>query len=618
MEAFNQLFEDLLRHPNKIQESTIYNSGIDIVLETEDIQTKEDILSKLIFLFPDKYELYYFMGHIFLHVNTYKSLTWFKLCLKNWPIFQENVLDYTKILFEKDFCEYIVHSNSIYDDFLYKSTDIRVNYFVCCLLVKLHKLKTAETQLIELDKRVDELISTNQNPYTNIDLVAIKLYVCTNLAYIYMTFGNHPGFFYYTNIVTTICEDPTVQSRNYTEITRIAFQNCASVYNYIYDDEQRYKICRFINSTYDITNSFTFSNREPVHTRKICIGYVSGGGLANHAVTNFITPILENHDYSRFDVFLYTERTCNYSNCHTIDIYNKKTEDCTNMIYKDGIDILIDLDGYTTDNRLDIFSKNPAQIQVTYLGYPNTLGIDFIKYRITDNYADPTKSTQIYTEQLLRMSRCFLLYRNIIQEVPLNYRPCDPSRIVLGSLNRENKLNNMVLSTWKKIMALIPNTFLMIKLDSIDDADARLLYYSSVLEVPQERLIIIKKGTNKEYLEMFYNTDILLDTFPYSGTTTSCNALYNSIPIVTMYRNSSHVHNVTSSLLYNCGLGELVTHSTEEYIKKVVELCQSPDMINNYKKTIGAMFSKLMNPSDFMKDYEKIFTDLVADYYSHI
>jgi predicted O-linked N-acetylglucosamine transferase (SPINDLY family) len=603
LEVFNQKYINFLKNPNNTKDQDIYDIGIDIVLETADISIKESVLNKLLFLFPDKCELYYFMGFIFLYTDVYKSLTWFKLCLKVNPHFQENILDYTKILYDLDYFKYIEYSNNLYDNFLYKSKDSRVLFFTCCMLIHFKMFKTAESNLIKLI----DLLETN-----NSSSVEKMLFAYANLAYIYMTNGKFEKFFYYHTKLMEMY-DPNNKKANYIYITRIAFQNYVSVCNYIYDDSDRYKICRAINDTFVEERPFHFGNRR--RPNKIRIGYVSSDGLDGHAVTNFISPIIANHDRDKFEIYLLTEKACQYNNCTIFEIYNKPLTDCTSYIYNNNIDILIDIDGYTSSNHLEIFSKHPAPIQVTYLGYPNTLGLDFIEYRITDNYADDSKSLQIFSEKLLRMPRCFLLFKSIIQENPVKYRGVDPTCIVLGSLNRENKSTDHVLSVWKRVLEALPNTKLLIKLDGIDSLEERKERYITHLGVTEERLIIIEKCDNDEYCELFSKIDILLDTFPYSGTTTSCNALFNSIPVVTMYHKNYHAHNVTSSMLMNCGLQELITYTPDEYVNKVIELCNTPEKINDYKKTIGKLFNELMNPVEFMKDYEQIFINLVNNYY---
>lgn len=104
--------------------------------------------------------------------------------------------------------------------------------------------------------------------------------------------------------------------------------------------------------------------------------------------------------------------------------------------------------------------------------------------------------------------------------------------------------------------------------------------------------------------------DILLDTSPYSGTTTTCNALYNSIPVITLYNENIHCHNVSSSILINMGNPELVAYSEEEYIEKTIQLVNSPEKIENYKKSLNKNFNKLMEPKEFMKSYENTLEEL--------
>jgi hypothetical protein len=155
------------------------------------------------------------------------------------------------------------------------------------------------------------------------------------------------------------------------------------------------------------------------------------------------------------------------------------------------------------------------------------------------------------------------------------------------------------------------HTKLLIKVNSKDNIEERIKYYSQLLGIEKNRLILITKVSNEEYIDLFYNIDIMLDTFPYSGTTTTCNSLYNSIPVITLYNKDLHSHNVSSSLLINSGLNELVAYSMEEYIEKTVLLCNDKERINDYKKNIHGKFENLMNEKEFMKDYEKLLLELI-------
>ena len=142
----------------------------------------------------------------------------------------------------------------------------------------------------------------------------------------------------------------------------------------------------------------------------------------------------------------------------------------------------------------------------------------------------------------------------------------------------------------------------------------RIKFYKDALDVEEDRLIIVEFCSNEEYMNLFYKIDILLDTFPYSGTTTTCHALHASTPVVTLYHKDYHAHNVSSSLLINSGFPELVSYSKNEYVEKVIDLCNQPEKLAEYKTSIRQGFSELMEPKQFMKEYEDILSRLYHQY----
>ena len=269
------------------------------------------------------------------------------------------------------------------------------------------------------------------------------------------------------------------------------------------------------------------------------------------------------------------------------------------------------MNGHSVKNRLDVFALNPAPIQIAYLGYPNTTGLQSIKYRITDNIADNPESTQQYTEKLLYMPNGFLLFEPNFQENRVVPNPTSNTQIILGSINKENKVSDDVLSVWKIILDSCPNVKIIIKLETFDNNEDRLKHYVEKLgEANRDKIEIVNKLQNLDYYTIFSKFDILLDTFPYSGTTTTCNALYNSVPVVTMYNKNYHCHNVSSSILKHTGLAELIAYSKEEYINIVISLVNNPNKINHYKHNINPMFMKSMTPTRFMPEYEGVLIDI--------
>jgi predicted O-linked N-acetylglucosamine transferase (SPINDLY family) len=395
----------------------------------------------------------------------------------------------------------------------------------------------------------------------------------------------------------------------------LSFQNILAYSDYIYsDNEKSYKKCLEINNLIPDRPSFSFKNR--IRNSKIKLGYLSSDFL-DHAVSNFILPIFKNHDCSCFEIYLFsnTENVTKVYNelesekkVKIVNILNVDSKKAAEMIYSLNIDILIDLNGHTANNRLEVFTYHPVPIQMTYLGFPNTTGLKSIKYRITDSAVDNPQTKQLYSEQLIRLKKCFLLYHPIHRFQP-NPKETEKT-IIIGIINKENKTSIHFLNVVKQILEKCQNVNILIKLECVDNTEERKTFYLEKLNMQESRLTILNKMDNGKYDKLYNTFDILLDPFPYSGTTTSCNALFNSIPVVTLYYENSHVHNVTSSLLINCGFPELVAKTQEEYINIVTNLVNKPSKIDKYKKVIGKRFLKLMDPVEFMHDYENVLTNL--------
>ena len=362
------------------------------------------------------------------------------------------------------------------------------------------------------------------------------------------------------------------------------------------------------------SHSFLFPNilSSSSHTKiQIRIGYVSSD-FDNHVVSHFIIPILLNHT-EVFEVHCFSNRnasTSGYFNdfvAGRVKIHNVASIndlDLATYINQIGIHILIDLNGHTKHNRLEMFALNPCPVQITYLGFPNSTGLDCIHYRITDTIADHPESNQHYCEKLLRMPRFFLLFNNLLK-IHVSPKQVDHGRIVIGSLNRESKISKYLIDAWRKILRECPNTTILIKTSREESSRAQ--YYMDVLDIPRDRLILVGFVADENAVAGLYSQiDILMDTFPYSGTTTSCKSLFYSVPVITKYNKNYHANNVSASLLIHCGFDELVAYSDDEYVSKTVQLIRDPDRISYYKRLVKPRFEELMQPDPFMKSYEDL------------
>jgi len=617
MENFDNLFEKILHDTEKIDDN-MYHIGIEAVIESSDISAKEVILNKLLILFPSRFELYYFMGYIFRDTDMYKSMMWYRICLNMKHHNVECVLELMKILFDHNYLHFIYYLNQKYDNILLKLQDDRISILLSAMYIKEGKINLAEPILMQLLEKADE------NSDIMNELMTHTIYI--NSSFLFGKLTNIEVAMKYINKILSTFSLETPKDNEYM---CIAFENYSLLCDYVYTDpNERFEHCKKLNYFYPSSKLFPpFVSLVTKNTpnflalqcrdnkNKIKIGYVSNT-FKDHAVSNFILPILDNHDTEKYDIFLFTHHVYKHDKFPVFNINKKSADVCAKLIYDLGIHILIDIDGHTSGNRLDIFSKNPAPIQMTYLGFPNSTALDFIQYRITDSIADHPDSIQIYSENQIYMPRCFLLYKtaeSLIFSSAQNIFP-DKPYIILGSLNKEPKNSKHVLQVWKQILYSTPDTKLLIKISSIDNVENRIKFYKDALEVEEDRLIIVEFCSNEEYMNLFYKIDILLDTFPYSGTTTTCHALNASIPVVTLYHKDYHAHNVSSSLLINSGFPELVSYSENEYVDKVVELCNNPEKLAEYKTIISPRFMELMKPKPFMKEYEDILSTVYHQY----
>ncbi len=317
--------------------------------------------------------------------------------------------------------------------------------------------------------------------------------------------------------------------------------------------------------------------------RRLRIGYVSPD-FRRHSVAYFIEPVLASHNGNRFEIFCYSDvlRTDNITerirSCveHWHDIEGMSDEKATDLIRKDGIDILVDLVGHTDHNRLLVFARKAAPVQVSWLGYPNTTGLSTIDYRLVDGYADPPGLTDpFYTEQLVRLPGSFLCYMPDKDSPPVGDLPATKyGYITFGSFNYFSKVSRETIAVWRAILKAVPDSRLIMKTRNLADGGIR-GYAMDIFTgegISAERIELLSmKSSFEEHLEMYNCVDIALDTFPYNGTATTCEALWMGVPVIAL-AGRTHASRVGVSILSNIGLQDLVAGSFEEYISIAVRL----------------------------------------------
>jgi protein O-GlcNAc transferase len=325
---------------------------------------------------------------------------------------------------------------------------------------------------------------------------------------------------------------------------------------------------------------FSMSERSGARLR---IGYISPD-FYSHSVASFIEPIIEAHDRDEFNIICYSDviggdevtRRLKASANMWCDTAQESDDELYQRIVADKIDILVDLAGHTGNNRLPIFTRRAAPVQVNWIGYPATTGLSQMDYRITDRWADPEgDADRWHSESLLRLEPGFLCYR-APDDAPLPEIP-DGAPLTFGSFNNFAKINDAVLDVWAGLLQAQPTARLLLKCRQLADCGVRrrLVEAFGARSVSVDRLALHGRiDSRTDHLALYGEVDVALDTFPYNGTTTTCEALWMGVPVVTM-TGKRHAARVGESLLRRGGWDAWVAKSPEEYVKIACELVRN-------------------------------------------
>lgn len=359
---------------------------------------------------------------------------------------------------------------------------------------------------------------------------------------------------------------------------------------------------------------------ESTPARLLKIAYLSPD-FKEHSVAYFIESVLAHHNHQQFEIFCYynddkqddfTKRLQQYAD-HWMNCLILSDKDLAEKIRQDKIDILIDLAGHTAGNRLLVFAQKPAPIQVTYLGYPNTTGLETIDYRITDNHAEPENMADSFSsEALIRMPNSYFCYRPYENSPSISQLPAlNNDFITFGSFNNYAKISPKILKLWIEILQNIPHSKLLVKAKSLNDHTTWQTFKKQFtdLNIASERLILNSYALSIEnHLNTYHKVDIGLDTFPYNGATTTCEALWMGVPVVTLV-GETHVSRMGLSILSTLGLTELVAHTKEEYIDICVNLANDVERLQNLRTGMRERMLKspLMNGATFTHHLENAY-----------
>ncbi len=363
------------------------------------------------------------------------------------------------------------------------------------------------------------------------------------------------------------------------------------------------------------------SAARPPHTndrspdRRLRVGYVSPHFCA-HAVNFFVEPILSAHDHARFEVFCYsdvadeddtTARLRGYAD-HWRSTHGLSDNQLEAHIRDDAIDLLVDLTGHIGGGkRMLVFARKPAPIQVTYIGYQNTTGMAAMDYRLTDTYCDPPGTTEsLHTEQLVRLPTTFFCYLPSADAPLVVPAPAATAGYVtFGSVNNFAKVTPQVLATWAEILRHVPDSRLVIRADMTDSLRTRLVELFAEQGIDERRLELVNRLPRPQYLRLIERLDIALDPFPFNGHTTTCDCLWQGVPVVTL-SGQTYVSRFGGSGLATLGMHELIATTREQYVETAVTLAGDIGRLEHYRATLRERMaaSPLLDFSTFTRKLE--------------
>jgi protein O-GlcNAc transferase len=349
---------------------------------------------------------------------------------------------------------------------------------------------------------------------------------------------------------------------------------------------------------------------------RLRVGFISGD-FRTHSVAHFLLPIVNAHDRDAFAYVLYntsaeqdevTEQFRSYSD-EWRDVLQRTDDALIQLIRADRIDVLVDLSGHTAFNRLAVFARRAAPVQVSYLGYPDSTGLPTMDYRITDTTADPQPLADTWhSERLLRLPDsqwCFRPFGTAAPPGPLPAR--NAGFVTFGSFNLLSKASDTLLQCWAQILVNSPKSHLRLTRIRSPQRAAEIVAMLSGCGVAPERVECVAEQTVAPHGLQYSGVDIALDHYPYNGVTTTCESLYCGVPVVSMHGRNG-VSRSGLSLLGSLGLGELVAATPRQYVETALALAGDRMRLEELRGSLRARFDKssLRDERRFVTHFEQL------------
>jgi protein O-GlcNAc transferase len=357
----------------------------------------------------------------------------------------------------------------------------------------------------------------------------------------------------------------------------------------------------------------------PMPGRRLRIGYVSPD-FRDHVVGRNLAPLFRHHDHRQFEIFCYSnvidsDRLTRFFQGGS-DVWRhvaaRTDSDLADLIREDSIDILVDLTLHMVRNRLLVFARRPSPVQVTFAGYPGTTGLSAMDYRLTDPYLDPPgRHDAEYAEESVRLPNSFWCYDPTGDEPAVNAAPARANGFVtFGCFNHGTKLNPCVLALWARVLGAVEGSRLLLMSPS-GSQRRDILGRLGSLGISPDRVTFVGQQPRQQYLELYHRVDLVLDTIPYNGHTTSLDALWMGVPVISAVGRTV-VGRAGMSQLTNLGLPQLVGGTPDEFVRIAVTLAADLPRLECLRSTMRNRMrrSPLLDAPGFARDIEAAYRSL--------
>jgi len=354
---------------------------------------------------------------------------------------------------------------------------------------------------------------------------------------------------------------------------------------------------------------------------KIHIGFLSPD-FRSHPVGHFLLPVVKGLDANKFEITLYANQTEEDDTTHALRAHASGWEpvkhlsesDAAARIAADGVDLLIDLAGFSDDHRLDVMRLKPAPVQASWFGYVATTGLPEVDYIIADKHVWPPEDDRYFVEQPVRLPYTYFCFAPPETRVPVRPSPvASRGHITFGSLNNTVKLNSACLKVWEDILNAVPGSKLLLKAPQLSDPRiaARVANLCGENGVDQSRLTLLGRTSREEHLAAYNECDLILDPFPYGGGLTTAEAIWMGVPVVTL-AGDRWVARAGVSILETAGLPQFIAPTVGAYRELAIKMAGDLDELASWRAALRPIIesSPLCNQRRYLRDVEVALTKM--------